>query len=411
MRGCEPETNSLCKSSKGRAPACACPGARLALLQTVVCVGPLSLALCLLGGCAAIRERFGIDPIQAPASAAPASSTASAGPKPSDASSIVQTGGTDRADVPVTPIENSRDAAPKAQGATPSAGNQVPVSDVREGMPKIPAFPAAGSAPAKLPASLDLSIEAPPKLPGAVPPSQGLGVPTRENSNERIAELFRGATERYQHIDSYIARFRRREVVGTTAKPEELMLIKFRKNPWSVYFKWLGSEGHGREAVYVNGKYDNKLHTLLAAGDVPLMPAGKRFSLSPDSSLVRNSSRHSIHEAGFGSLIDQFARIAAANAKGDTHLGTLRYLGPIKRPEFDQPCEAVEQIIPPGSEQGLLKGGRRLWVFDSATSLPVLVTAHDEANKEVEFYCYDRLQYPANLTEDDFNPDVLWRPK
>ena len=57
-------------------------------------------------------------------------------------------------------------------------------------------------------------------------------------------------------------------------RPEELMHFKFRKQPWSVYFKWLGPEGRGREAIYVQGKYDNKLHTLLAAGDMPFTPAG-----------------------------------------------------------------------------------------------------------------------------------------
>ncbi len=72
-------------------------------------------------------------------------------------------------------------------------------------------------------------------------------------------------------MNSYIAHFRRREVVNGKAKPEELMLIKFRQPPWSVYFKWLGTEGHDREVIFVGGKYDNKLNTKLAAGDVPLM--------------------------------------------------------------------------------------------------------------------------------------------
>ncbi len=55
---------------------------------------------------------------------------------------------------------------------------------------------------------------------------------------------------------------------------------------------------------------------------------------------------------------------------------------------IDQPCEAVEQMIPPGSEPGLLKGATRLWVFDSAACSHVKATLRDETNKEVEFYCY-----------------------
>src|SRR5262249_46381302 len=78
----------------------------------------------------------------------------------------------------------------------------------------------------------------------------------------------------YGKIDSYIARLTRPEKVREPLNPEEVMLFKFRKAPWSIYFKWLGKEGQGREVVYVQGKYDSKLHTPLAAGDVPFMPAG-----------------------------------------------------------------------------------------------------------------------------------------
>jgi hypothetical protein len=368
------------------------------------------LGLATLPGCASIRSRFGME--QDPPAAATGVASTPASTKPSQPAPILQTSGSDRAEIPVLPIEVPRGPASKGVGTDSISQTLPPTMDTpRDGSPKPPAFPAAGAVPAKLPAAFNLSNETAPKaaLPGGQ--GQALGFPTRENSAERLAELSRAALARYQSIDSYVARFRRREVVGSTAKPEEMMVIKFRKNPWSVYFKWLGAEGHGREAAFVDGKYDNKLHTLLAAGDMPLMPAGKRFSLSPDNALVRNSSRHPIREAGFGTLVDQFARLVAANAKGDFHPGALRYLGPIKRNEFEQPCEAVEQSIPPGAEAGLPKGGRRLWVFDSATSLPVLMTAFDDANKEVEYYCYDRLQYPASLTDDDFNPDVLWRSK
>jgi hypothetical protein len=260
-------------------------------------------------------------------------------------------------------------------------------------------------------------------MPAATPTASGLKIPTlataptpvaapaNVNPTQKLSELSRAAIARYQSIDSYIARFRRREVVGNKAKPEELMLIKFRKEPWSVYFKWLGKEGNGREVVFVAGRYDDKLHTLLAAGDVPLLPAGKRFSISPDSSLVKNASRHSVREAGIGTLIGQFANLVAANSKVDSHPALLRYLGQERRPEFDVACDAVEQQIQPGAEPGFPRGGKRLWVFDPATNLPNLIIAWDEHQNEVEYYCYDRLEYPANLTDADFNPDIIWKPK
>jgi hypothetical protein len=96
------------------------------------------------------------------------------------------------------------------------------------------------------------------------------GLPNASTS-DRLLHIAREANETYSHIDSYIARLRRKEQINGKDKPEEIMLIKFRKQPWSVYFKWLGTEGAGREVVYVKGRNEDKIQTLLAAGDVPLM--------------------------------------------------------------------------------------------------------------------------------------------
>ena len=359
---------------------------KMALTRVVHLIPCLLLGLCSLTGCSVLRARLGMEPNPPPAAADAAAPSVDG--KPEAPSPLVQTAGPDRTGVPLFPFDVPRGAAPNVPAsatAVPSSGTQIPLPNL------------AREAPSKV------------QQPGTASPI--LGSQPAPSGNDRIAQLNRAAVERYQTIDSYIARFRRRELVNGKPTPEELTLIKFRKEPWSVYFKWLGTEGHGREVVYVKGKYENKLHTLLAAGDNMLLPAGSRFSLAPDSVLIRGKTRHSIQEAGIGTLVDQFNNVVAANGRGDIRSGTLRYLGSIKRPELDQSCEAVEQIIPAGSEPGLPKGGQRLWVFDSASGLPVLVTARDETNKEVEFYCYDRIEYPVHLGDDDFNPDIIWRTK
>src|SRR5205814_2049977 len=165
-------------------------------------------------------------------------------------------------------------------------------------------------------------------------------------------------------------------------------LFKFRKAPWSVYFKWLGKEGKGREVLCVRGKYEGKIHTLLAAGDVPFMPAGKRMALSPENPLVRSSCRHPISQAGIGSSIERLGRLLAAQERGDKRQGTLALRGPIKRPEFEQPVHALEHVMPPGFDPSLPAGGKRVYHFDPETKLPTLLTATDEKGREVEYYRY-----------------------
>jgi hypothetical protein len=209
-------------------------------------------------------------------------------------------------------------------------------------------------------------------------------------------------------MDSYIARLHRREEVNGKTRPEEIVLVKFRKQPFSVYFKWIGTEGQGREAVYVKGQYGDQIHTLLAAGDHPFMAGGKRFSVAPDNIFIRTRTRHSITEAGIGHIVEKFSALREAIERGDPHAGTLNYLGKQQRPEYEAPMDAVERIIAPGVEPHLPRGGRRWCYFDSVSGLPVLTITHDDRGHEVEYYCYDLIQSPVHLDDADFDPDRLW---
>ncbi len=222
-----------------------------------------------------------------------------------------------------------------------------------------------------------------------------------------LKTLHQLAAEGYSSIDGYIVKFRRREVVGGRKQPEELMLFKFRKKPWSTYFKWLGGAGKGRECVYVKNKHGNKIYTKTAAGDIPFVPAGQVIALSPDSPLVRSKSRHAITEAGIGVLIDKFGTLVGLMEQRDLRRGSLRYLGLVRRPEFKKPVEAVLQIIPPKAEKALPKGGRRFWYFDTRLRFPVLIITQDANQREVEYYCYGPFRF-GFFSDEEFDPKALW---
>lgn len=221
-------------------------------------------------------------------------------------------------------------------------------------------------------------------------------------------QLLQEADSRCATLDSYIVRLTRRE--GTKGKPgpEEIIALSFRKQPFSVHFKWLGDTAKGREVVYVKGCFDNKIHTKVAAGDSLLLPAGARLSLSPDNPLVRSASHHPITHAGICHCVESLVALLSAQERGDRRQGTLTVLAPQRRPEYPQPVETMEHLIPPGIEPDLPRGGRRLVYFDPDWRVPMLVLTYDDKGKEVEYYRYDRLMTPANLDDDDFNPDKLW---
>ncbi len=250
----------------------------------------------------------------------------------------------------------------------------------------------------------------PPVPERLVPVAQA--VPLRTEAVTPLRELYRLACQRYATVDGYIARLRRREQVGGKAGKEEIILLKFRKEPWSVYLRWIGSEAKDRQVVYVKNQYGNKIHTLTSISDSPIgaLGAGKHIPMAPDHPMVRARSRYPITETGVGAMIDRYSWILESCERGANRFGTLRYLGPLKRPEFDTPVEAVMQQIPPGVEPGLPDGGQRFWFFNTTSShFPVLTIAQDNRGVEVEYYCYDNFLFPEHFRDDEFDPDRLFK--
>lgn len=229
---------------------------------------------------------------------------------------------------------------------------------------------------------------------------------TQVGGLDELHKLHDAVMDRAGQLESYIARFRRREVVKGKAQPEELICLKFRKQPWSVHMKWLRpDDAQGREVLYVKGRYENKMHIVIEKS-MPILGGSKR-SFDLNDAMVKGRSRHDITEAGIHEFVDRLHTVLAAVDRNDKSLGTLVYHGETKRPEFDQPVLLVEHVMPPGYESLLPQGGHRLIYIDQAEKLPMLVITLDERGQEVEYYCYDGLQANVKLDEADFNPANL----
>ncbi len=338
--------------------------------------------------------------------------------------------------IPPTQLAQGRVAQPNDFPVVPvppiPRGSSLPLqSPASQAPPPGPIVPVSGTSPALQPPAAP-PVPLPPLASTPTTPANSTPMPVGAQSGPALSPmpadprpeetsatapkgdpvkiLQQQAVEAYQGMDSYIARLTRREVVGGQCKPEEVILFKFRKEPWSVYFKWLGEEGKGREVVYVKKHFDDKIHTLLAKGDAPALftPANGQMALAIDSPLVRSASRHSITEAGIGSCVEHLSRIIDGMEHGDRKLGVLRDLGLQQRPEYPTPMPMIEHIIPPGLEAELPRGGKRQYGFDPNNHLPVLVITRDDKGQEVEYYRYDQILFPVKLDADDFNPDKLW---
>lgn len=292
---------------------------------------------------------------------------------------------------------------PAPQPPAPPAASVQPLPGVAQ--PQPPAPPAATGQPGpqtSLPKSTALPVVSNQPVRETTVPNPATALAT-EPHYVKLRQLQQQAAAKYAKIDSYVARLQRREQINGKNSAEEVILFSHRKEPWSVHLKWIGTEAQGRESLYVKGRYEGKIHTLLAPSDPRIL--GKMVAMAPDSPFIRSRCRHPITEAGVGSLIDRFGRLVDREESGQAQ--ALRCAGPMQRAEHEQPLEAVEQLIAEREETALPGGGRRWWFFDPVTSFPTVIITVDSAGQQVEYYCYDKFLMPAGLDDDDFNPERL----
>lgn len=210
-------------------------------------------------------------------------------------------------------------------------------------------------------------------------------------------------------VDCYMARLTRREP-GKGKKEEEILLFQARKNPFSVHFKWLAGEGKGREVLYVKDRFENKLHTMLAPGDIPLTPGGRVISLPLDSLMVRSQSKYPITHAGIGPMVERFSAVVEANAQNDFRKGRMTYLGQRQRPDYDVPLYLVELAYPPGADLDVPNGGKRLIGYHPKLMIPVMTILYDERDRELEYNRFDRILLNIRLDDSDFDPGNMGKP-
>lgn len=245
-------------------------------------------------------------------------------------------------------------------------------------------------------------------------------VPARVEKDEALAAMKRlqqTAAARYAQMDAFEARLTRRETINGKPNPQEVIRFQMRQQPYGVHLTWIGGDpkAMGREVIYVNGQNNGKMHIKPTKDDAFPLPASPK-SFAPDSSIVRNKSRHDIRESGMGEGIKHLGELLAAVDKNPSLRTRLRYLPAIQRAEFVNKLEAIEETVPPKTESLLPTGAKRTYFFDTTSDsvsfgLPLLVTTFENNGKEVEYYCFDRIQCPVRFTDADFNPEMAWGKK
>jgi hypothetical protein len=126
------------------------------------------------------------------------------------------------------------------------------------------------------------------------------------------------------------------------------------------------------------------------------------MKIAIDSPLVMQTSRHSITEAGFETILDKLRKSLERNDPHNPGQAVFEYQGLEKPPGLDRPAHRFTRRFPSGETSSFF--------LDARTMLPSMVVTNDSSGELIERYVYhDVRENPAELASAAaFDPDQRW---
>ncbi len=188
------------------------------------------------------------------------------------------------------------------------------------------------------------------------------------------------------------------ERVDGRLQPEEEVILSVHRQPKEVRLQWASGPSQGREVIYSTRVDDRSLFVHMPKSAIPL----PTMKMAIDSPMVTRSSRHSIAEAGFDTIIANLRKSVDQVDAANTAEGRAVYRGVEKPPGLVRPSHVFTRHSPNGETWTVF--------IDARTLLPSMVVAKDSSGQLDEKYVYHEVtENPAELASADaFDPDRRW---
>ncbi len=126
--------------------------------------------------------------------------------------------------------------------------------------------------------------------------------PVEGNNDRALAKrnvrMLEEAVKYLQGVSDYTATFYKRELVDGSMGEGQVIHLKLRHQPFSVYMKWIVGD-KGRELLYVDGENDGNMLVKVGGIKGRLLPCIK---LDPNGSMALRESRHPVTDVGLLNL-------------------------------------------------------------------------------------------------------------
>jgi len=212
-------------------------------------------------------------------------------------------------------------------------------------------------------------------------------------------EAARSSRGALQQLPAYTCTFTKQEQIKKAPLLRQVMTLKFRREPFSVYLKY--DDPHaGREVIYVEGKNKGKLQVHEPSGIASFVGT---ISLAPTSGDAMKENRYPVTMIGMEKMIET----AISDWEEALKYADVQVDSYPQAKVGDVECSMFE-VTHPASRPALKYHKSRVY-FDKKTNLPVrseqygFPTKAGEAPPLFEEYTYSDLKIDAPLADADFD--------
>ena len=207
-------------------------------------------------------------------------------------------------------------------------------------------------------------------------------------------EWLREAEAAYDGVTTYTAVFHKQQRVAGELLPEETILLKCRKQPFSLYMKWIRAPYKGSELLYAAGWNEDRIRAH--RGGI------LRFvirNIDPRDPGLMEGNLRPVTSTGIGYLLEA----VATNIRKAIKAGELTLSERGAETVHGRNTHVLEVVFP--RERAQDYAGRRYVINQDVESrILVRIRIYDRDDQLVENYGYENLHLNAPLADADFDP-------
>ena len=228
--------------------------------------------------------------------------------------------------------------------------------------------------------------------------------------------MLQDAVNRLEQISNYTATFEKQEMLDDELSGEQVIALKIRHEPFSVYFKYEQGDDPGREILYPISSEDRRMLVQLPkfGGRLPAL------KLEPHSTLAMSEARYPITMAGIKELAEMALEIRRGDLKKGDHIRAEM------RDDRSFAGRPVYAFTIEYADKSVSETYRKCELYvDKAMMVPVRVRnwtwldnvdgadpGSVDASTLIEVYAFRDIRIDAELTPADFassNPNYKFR--